>query len=329
VTGAQLSSEPRWHRYAVYGLSLRSNLALDELNSRETSGPFHLEFQFQAATDQSSSHDWIHTWMPPGATEGQTPWLQMARHAGGYLLRFPGRADFTVSCDGRQIDCRPVAPVHLASIRHLLLDQVLPLALSLDGRMVLHAAGVITPQGKAIAFAAESGAGKSTLATGLIRSGCSLLTDDGLLITEQEGLPFVTPSYPGVRLWSDSTGELFANSPVTAEYADYTSKRRLGIGSNAISFQDESKELKVLYFLGKPSTQSQVQFHQLSQREAFMELVKFTFALDVKDSERLKSSFAQFERLSTFPIFFRIDYPRRWEELPAVVAAALEHASQR
>ena len=54
------------------------------------------------------------------------------------------------------------------------------------GRYLVHAAGVVDPQGRAWLFAGDSGSGKSTLAYALARSGWTVLGDDGVLI-ERDG----------------------------------------------------------------------------------------------------------------------------------------------
>ena len=54
------------------------------------------------------------------------------------------------------------------------------------GRYLVHAAGVVDPQGRAWLFSGDSGSGKSTLAYALARTGWTVLGDDGVLI-EQGG----------------------------------------------------------------------------------------------------------------------------------------------
>ena len=94
-------------------------------------------------------------------------------------------------------------------MRHLLLDQVMPLVLSRD-RLVLHASAVATPAGAA-AFIGFTGAGKSTLAASLSAAGFPILSDDCLVI-ERDGRGFLArPFYPGARLWPDSVHAVGAN----------------------------------------------------------------------------------------------------------------------
>lgn len=50
------------------------------------------------------------------------------------------------------------------------------------GRYLVHAAGVVDPDGRAWLLAGDSGSGKSTLAYALARTGWTVLGDDGVLI---------------------------------------------------------------------------------------------------------------------------------------------------
>ena len=64
---------------------------------------------------------------------------------------------------------------------------------------------VIAIDGKAYAIVGDSGAGKSTLASAFLKRGFQLLTDDVIAVSfSEEGIPFVTPSYPQQKLWSES-----------------------------------------------------------------------------------------------------------------------------
>ena len=64
----------------------------------------------------------------------------------------------------------------------------------------------IAINGKAYAIVGESGAGKSTLASAFLREGYQLLSDDVIAVSlsQDEGTPIVTPSYPQQKLWQDS-----------------------------------------------------------------------------------------------------------------------------
>lgn len=138
----------------------------------------------------------VQIWNDP---EG-APWLSIGRTSGGYDLGFP-ELRCEISADGRHVIHAPSA-ISEPRLAHLLLHQVLPLAVSRFGRFVLHGCAVDTPMG-AIAFVGESGAGKSTLAAAFCARGCALLADDALVVDLSAEGAIVWPTADGVRLWDD------------------------------------------------------------------------------------------------------------------------------
>src|SRR5688572_17324577 len=137
-----------------------------------------VELGMSAPRDQGPCADApFHGWSFPDGT----PWTAFYRTSSGLLLRFPDLADFEVSADGRHVTCAPVPGISPATIEHLYLNQVLPLALSKLGKLVFHASAV-DAGGGAVAFLAASGRGKSTLAAGFAVNGHQFLTDDGLVL---------------------------------------------------------------------------------------------------------------------------------------------------
>ena len=95
--------------------------------------------------------------------DDDTVWTEFHRVSGGYLLRFPDLADFEVSADGTDVVAHPAGDTDDATIEHLYINQLVPLALSRQGRPTFHAS-VVMVRGGVIAFLGESGMGKSTLA---------------------------------------------------------------------------------------------------------------------------------------------------------------------
>ena len=69
-------------------------------------------------------------------------WTEFYRTDYGYLLRFPGLADFEVSADGRAIVARPAEGADANTIEHLYINQLVPLALSRQGKPAFHASAV-------------------------------------------------------------------------------------------------------------------------------------------------------------------------------------------
>jgi len=252
------------------------------------------------------------------------PWLQFFHVTpSGYLLRFPRLADFFVSPDGKEIKAYPIEGVSDPTVEHLYLNQVLPLALSRQYKLVLHAAAVEI-ENFAIAFLGMSGQGKSTLAASFAASGHRFLTDDGLQLEKTCGVYLAKPSHASIRLWDDSRKALMPETTRVAAPIDYTPKSRL-LAGDEIGYCDEPRLLKVIYFLGEGQTDS-VSVEPVSGRDAMMELVRHSFLLDIEEREMLMHHFSQLTELSRIPMFFRLDYPRRYEILPQVRITLLAHS---
>ena len=88
-------------------------------------------------------------------------WLRVGRRDSQFRLTFAAGGDFILDPVARTIAV--VAPpdegVLPDATRHLLIDQVLPLALSHAGALVLHASACAI-DGSAVAFVGPAGAGK-------------------------------------------------------------------------------------------------------------------------------------------------------------------------
>ena len=252
-----------------------------------------------------------------------TPWTEFYRTDAGYLLRFPGLADFEVSSDGFMVCCIPAPDIGSATSQHIYLNQVLPLALSKMGKLVFHASAVEVGD-SAVAFVAESGRGKSTLAASFATGGFRLLTDDGLLV-EAEGDGFLAfPSHPSIRLWKDSQEMLIPSGTETATALDFTSKVRFLAGKD-ITFCDQPRPLRRVYFLGDDSAPTLL-FQRMTAAEAIIEWVKHSFLLDVEDKTLLARQFNQVSKLACQPIYYRLDYPRCFDQLTHVRQAIVEHS---
>lgn len=272
----------------------------------------------QAPVDSAPFHQWV---LPDGGV-----WTEFHRTFTGYLLRFPDLADFEVTTDGLSALCHPSPDVPEETSRHLYLNLVLPLALSKLGKLVFHA-GAVEVAGVAVAFVAESGRGKSTLTASFARSGFRFLTDDGLVVEAGDNGYQVLPSHPSIRLWADSEEALITPGARTAPALPYTSKSRFLAGPD-IAFCDQPRPLRRVYFLGDGSAATLV-IQPMSAAEAMMEWVKHSFLLDIEERSLLGSHFDRVAKLANQPIHYRLDYPRRFTELPGVRQAIFENMQEQ
>ncbi len=261
----------------------------------------------------------FHQWEFPDGTL----WTQFFRQGAGYLLRFPDLADFEVSADGARVQGYPAPGVTSATVEHLYLNQVLPLALSRQGKLVLHGSAVDIA-GQGVAFLGESGRGKSTLAASFAAEGTRFLTDDGLLLEWVDGCCMIIPSHPSIRLWADSRAALVSERVSVAPAVSFTAKSRIFAGPD-VAFCTEDRPLARVYFLGEGYAQAPT-IEPLRPAEALIELVKHSFLLDIEARDMLMRHFDDLTRLAELPIYFRLDYPRDYSALPIVHKAIVKHA---
>lgn len=314
------------HAYRICDLVLASNTALPELAPATS---FGAECQFEllpSGNPSDTDADWFHQWIIERSGEdedGEDVWLRFGRTGDGYLLRFPSCGDFFVSADAARIECRPLPGTPEVTVRHLLLDQVIPLLLSRRERIVLHASAVLTGHG-AIAFAGVSGQGKSTLAASLALAGYSLISDDCLVLRAEPGGWTALPSYPGVRLWPSTAGEVLHDA-TTREVAHYTLKRRV-CDTGVLSHASGPAPLRRLFFLGDDA--GEVTFERLPPGRAFMALVEFAYNLDITDTAFLRRQFDTVGHLTANVPAYTIHYSREFPALPAVREAILRHLEE-
>jgi energy-coupling factor transporter ATP-binding protein EcfA2 len=300
------------------GLTLGSNFS-----SEDSCKEKKLDFTVRLLPPQEQSLA-QHNWLFDAVGLDDRPWLSVAAQPESYLLRFHGLAEFCIRSNG-WIECQPHPGTPCETINHLLLDHVLPRVLAQRGRVVLHGGAVQTARG-AIAILGESGWGKSTLVAALAQAGCRLLTDDCLVLDEDNGQFYGLPSYPTLRLWSDSVDSLFGTGHPTLPVAHYTGKRRLDLTANRCAQSAEAVPLWRVYALSSPEEATQTTtmlIEPLTGRAAVMKLAESTFLLDPSDHSLLTKIFRDFGQIAASVTMRKLTVPRDYSLLPAVCATLL------
>ena len=309
--------------YRICGITLASEIALPELIpvagsafAREPDISVRIEKPVPGRASPSN-------WLTPSALSTGAQAYACAKEPGGYRLRFPELADFRVDAHGREIVCEALEGIPPATIRHLLLDQVIPRTLSLLGVDALHATAVLTPHG-VCAFAGVTGAGKSTLAASFHLAGYPVLSDDCLVLKEESDAILATPAYPGVRLWDDAVAALCGDRENLLPVAHYSAKLRILADSPHGAFTPDRKALVRIYNLvDTPETEAasiaggQI-IEAIPAREAFMALVRSAFRLDITDRKVLARQFDFFERIASLVPIRRLRVPEGFASLVAV-----------
>lgn len=332
----KLAQGLRLHRYRVSDLALTSALRLPELtpvpNHAITEEPDILVHLAEERQRFPVVSDWFMTMKMPSGD----PWLSCGVVTAGarsifsdrYLLRFPELADFLVDAKGREITCQARSGTEPETLRHLLLNQVLPLVLNLRGRDALHATAVLTPDG-VCAFAGQAGAGKSTLAASFLLAGYPVIGDDCLLLDERDTRVVAIPAYPGIRLWEDALEALYGACEGFPTVTHYAVKRRLFLPKQGEQFPTLPVPLARIYCLeGSIAEQGNdsvppPSIRRLSRRDAFMHLLTCLFRFDIRDQAMLTRQFHFLDRLVARVPVRQLFVPRNFSSLPAVREAVL------
>jgi hypothetical protein len=242
---------------------------------------------------------------------------------GGVRFLFSRLATFVFEGIGESVSSTVPSTTTDETVRHLLLDHVLPRLMVKEGDVVLHAS-VVVKDGCAIAFIGPSGAGKSTLATSLAQHGFSILSDDALPLLVEEQRLWTRSMYPGVRLYPANARAL-VGSDVGESVAHYTDKVRLdarALGDDA--FARGRVPLVRLYVLERGDDEVgplDVRVTPMASKDALRALLACAFRLDVKDD---RESMLVFDRLTRPEVLSRcrtLTAPHRHDAVFAVVDA--------
>lgn len=247
-------------------------------------------------------------------------WMNFYHDDDGFLLRFPGLADFHVASDGSRALCWLVPGTDEGTQEHLFLNQIVPLMQSARGDLIFHASAVECPGG-AIAFLGTSGRGKSTLAASFAMSGKRFLTDDGFRLEQTADGYNVLPSHPSVRMWDDTQAALHTDLMAKAAPVTYSSKARVLAGVD-LPHCAEARPLLAAFFLGDGDTH-ETSFKKLRGADALTGWMSNIFILDVTDRKRISHNLDVVAKIAESVPSFALDYPRRYEDLADLRAAIL------
>jgi hypothetical protein len=296
------------YRYA--GHRLASALPLPELPCLPAGEPdFFVEAFDSTVIPAAGSVDWQHNFTDSRGAHA----FRCFRVGDAYGFDFPCVAQAWVTADNR-IALSPSFESSPESLRHVLLDQVLPRVLAQRGHLVMHGAAVHTPQGRTLLMLGDSGAGKSTLAAAFANAGAEVLSDDGVLLDLAHRGTRAVACYSGLRLWPDSLSTVLAErADESTPMSHYNDKRRL---MQPIS-SDARHAIDAVLLLQQPS--DAIVLAPVAAQAACMALVANAFQLDLGDHGNLRRLLAHAaEAVRRVPVL-TLAYPRDYALLPDVV----------
>ncbi|RYG89059.1 MAG: hypothetical protein EON59_02385 [Alphaproteobacteria bacterium] len=174
------------HYYNLFGLSLRSSIALPELC------PARADASPNVCIESGVMAGW--------SVDSATSHLEVVD--GAVVLTVPQVARFTI-IGGRRIIVDADCDAPAESVRLFLLGSAMGMLLHQRGVVPLHANAIVVDSG-AIAFLGPSRAGKSTLAAAFLDRGHAILADDVCALAQRNGEYMVLPGVPRLKLWRDA-----------------------------------------------------------------------------------------------------------------------------
>jgi hypothetical protein len=188
-----------------------------------------------------------------------------------FLLNMPQVARYWVR-GGEQIVVTPQAGSLPEEVRLFLLGTVWAALLHQRGLLVLHASGILTPQG-AVLLMGRSSAGKSSLAAAFYQRGYPVLGDDTIAVDVVAGQPVVYPAFAQLRLWPDMLRELGIAPEDTLPLRPKLPKRILPASQG---FSPAAQPLRAIYLLGTDLA-SELKLEKMQGMSRFSTLLNNTF----------------------------------------------------
>ncbi len=304
------------HSYGYCSIVLVSREEIDELPRMPATASGQLSFLAEPGP-QADVHDWDYQ-----SVHGGEATISIARLGDQHLLQFYDGVEFCVDPQRGAVVCSQSAT---SSVRHHLLDQVLPRLLNAQGSLMVHGSAVLTDRG-AVVFVGESGYGKSTLAAAFNGHGHTLLTDDCMrLSVDRNAVVQCTPTYPSLRLWPDSSARLAGDS-ASKPMSDNGQKWRFEpVGNHA---QPGIVPVAGLCLLGAPSSScDSVELVERSATHTAAGLISQCFRLDLTNAAATATTFEQAMAVVDHIPAVELRYPRDFAQLPDVVDAVLNWMS--
>ncbi len=247
-------------------------------------------------------------------------WFAASRTGDGYVCRLPGMADFLLNASLDEVVCVPDPGQKTDMVPLLLSGVVTAFVLSILGRCVLHASGVVG-HGEVLAFAGPTGTGKSTLAALFCASGALLVADDLLPVQALrcERRAVCTPTAGEVRLRprAASLAELFPAGVARSVAAD----GRLTVAP--VRAPGPALPLGAIVLPVLRRDQTEVAVRGLAPGEAMWHLARCLRIVGWTDKTVLSRQFDQLAALVTSVPVMEVDLPWRAPPHPGLVLQML------
>jgi len=302
-------SSPKASKYRLFGERVVSDITLGEFPIFRTGQPDISISKKERVSKRRLC--WYHR---VRAQDGKI-FNSFARIGSKYFIRMHGAADFEISKNGSQVFYHSKTACSQADIVAHLLSFVIPFALTLKGREILHASAVRIGRG-AVAFVGTQGSGKSTLAAAFARHSFKVISDDALPLLFKNKNAHAVPSFPEIRLYEHTIDGIWGRG-VGSKFQKAFLKKRTTLGNR---FCSEPIPLKAIFMIDSvPKQKKRIHFVSLGPTQAWMSLVENSYRLDFSNPRRLHREMDTFAQLLSQVPVKRLHYPRSMKSLSRVI----------
>jgi hypothetical protein len=297
--------------YSVFGLRLRSNLAIPGLVPTESSSADVPDVALRLGISPYASSD-----LSPGREEAAfvsayldesgKPVLRIWKKEDGSFLRleYSDGVQFWLARNAKDVWAHWPDSSSLEDTATYLLGPVLGLLLRLRGVACLHASAVAFAE-SAVAFVGSEGAGKSTTAAALARRGHAVISDDIVALEDRAGRYFVLPAYPYLSLWPESVEMVYGPGKTLPNFSQNWDKRQLLLAENRLRFAEQALPLRAIFLLGERTAGPSAPFlEKLPPKDGLLSLIVDSYATGLLDKDMRAREFELLGRLlATVPVW--------------------------
>jgi energy-coupling factor transporter ATP-binding protein EcfA2 len=267
------------YSYSAYGLGIRSEILLPELNIANDNNEFGVQIR---KLDNNN--------LP---TIYNQPYLKI--NPNEIILSIEEVGSFEI-LKGSIINVSPAPNIEDALLRRYIIGTVMALLLYQRELLVLHASA-LNINGTAVAFLGNPGSGKSSIAAALHKIGHEIITDDVSAIDFKGDKYRVFPGYPQIKLSDDVARSLGfdINSSIKLDRQEEKRGYRVNSGLNETPI-----ELRQIFILTKASSQG---IERITHHEGLIELIRHSYPTRFAHSEDPEHFIKCVNLVNTLPLY--------------------------
>ena len=240
-------------------------------------------------------------------------------------MRFAHVADYAINLEESGVQWTLADPTDADtrdSAVHLARNQVVPMFLSNQEVLVLHASAVVLPSNEVIAFSGPSEIGKSTLASAFHKSRrARRLADDWITILPHESQPLAFAHQDGVEA---AIASPLPSSPISLDGIETEYAFDLPLLK---PYESQRYPLSRIYLLEHAPKDAPIEIVPITPKSRYVSLARNLFRLDSASHHHLKKEFRLLSAFLEEISVYALRYPRRREQLPDLIDRLLTHQS--